>query len=78
MKRFEEATSRHYGYLVVDLKSTTSEQDRLQTDIFKSTDQQLAFAPPNEKTVSDNGNASSVESLLDYMQEFGLPGKDQS
>ena len=27
MKRFEEATSRPYGYLVVDLKSSTSEQD---------------------------------------------------
>ena len=39
MKRFEEATSRPYGYLVIDLKSSTSEQDRLQTDIFESTDQ---------------------------------------
>ena len=29
MKQFEEATSRPYGYLVVDLKSSTSEQDRL-------------------------------------------------
>ena len=39
MKRFEEATSRPFGYLVKDLKSSTSEPDRLQTDIFKSTDQ---------------------------------------
>ena len=28
MKRFKEATSRPFGYLVIDLKSSTSEQDR--------------------------------------------------
>ena len=28
MKRFEVATSRPYGYLVIDLKSSTSDQDR--------------------------------------------------
>ena len=50
MKRFEEATSRPYGYLVVDLKSSTSEQDRLRTDIFESSDQQ-AFEPPDEDTI---------------------------
>ena len=53
MKRFEEATSRSYGYLVIDLKSGTSEQDRLQTDIFESTDQH-AFEPPDEETLSDD------------------------
>ena len=44
MKRFEEATSRPYGYLVLDLKSGTSEQDRLRTNIFESQDQ-LVFEP---------------------------------
>ena len=34
MKRFEQATSRPYGYLIIDLKSDTKEQDRLHTDIF--------------------------------------------
>ena len=34
MRKFEDATARPYGYLVLDLKSSTSEQDRLQTDIF--------------------------------------------
>ena len=33
MKRFEQATSRPYGYLIIDLKSDTKEQDRLHTDI---------------------------------------------
>ena len=73
MKRFEEAISRPYGYLVVDLKLSTSEQDRLQTDIFESTDQH-AFEPPDEETLSDDEDASSVESL-EYMQELGPPGK---
>ena len=34
MKRFEQATSRPYGYLIIDLKSDTKAQDRLHTDIF--------------------------------------------
>ena len=29
MRKFEDATARPYGYLVVDLKSGTFEQDRL-------------------------------------------------
>ena len=63
-ERFEEATSRPYDCLVIDLKSSTSEQDRLLTDIFESTDQH-AFEPPD---------ASSVESL-DYINDLGPPGK---
>ena len=34
MKRFERATSYPYGHLVIDLKSNTSEKDRLHTEIF--------------------------------------------
>ena len=73
MKRFEEATTRPNGYLVIDLKSSTWEQDRLQTDIFESTDQH-AFESPDEETLSDDEDASSVESL-DYLNDFGPPGK---
>ena len=73
IKRFEEATSQPYSYLVIDLKSSTSEQDRLQTDIFESTDQH-AFEPPDKETLSDDEDASSVESL-DYKNDLGPPGK---
>ena len=73
MKRIEEATLRPYDYLVLDLKSSTSEQDRLQTDIFESTDQH-DFEPPDEETLSDDEDASSVESL-DYINEHVPPGK---
>ena len=73
MKRFEEATLRLYGYLVIDLKWSTSEQERLQTDIFESTDQH-AFEPPDDETLSDDDDASSVESL-DYVNDLGPPGK---
>ena len=73
MKRFEEATSRPYGHLLIDLKSSTLEQDRLQTYIFESTDQH-AFEPPDEETLSDDEDASSVESL-DYINDLGRPGK---
>ena len=71
MKRFEEATSR--PYLAIDLKSSTSEQDRLQTDIFESNDQH-AFEPPDKETLSDVEDASSVESL-DYINDLEPPGK---
>ena len=39
MKRFEQATSYHYGHLVIDLKSDTAEKDRLHTDLFDTAKQ---------------------------------------
>ena len=39
MRKFEDASARPHGYLVLDLKSSTSEQNRLQTDIFGSVNQ---------------------------------------
>ena len=71
MRKFEDATARPYGYLNVDLKSGTSEQDRLQTDIF--VDQQA----PDEENMSDDEDANSVESL-DYIRSVSPPGKDES
>ena len=73
MKRFEEATSLPYGDLVVDLKSISPEQDRLRTDIFESQDQQ-AFDPSDEDTVSDADDTNSVGSI-DDIHELGNPGK---
>ena len=70
MRKFEDATARPYGYLVVDLKSGTSELDRLQTDIF--VDQQA----PDEDNMSDDEDANSVESL-DYIRSISPPGKDE-
>ena len=74
MKRFEEATSRPYGYLVIDLKLSTSEQDRLQTDIFDEFTDQHAFEPPDKETLSDDEDGSSMDSL-DYINDLGPPGK---
>ena len=39
MRKFEDATARPYVYLVLALKSSTSEQERLKTDIFDSVNQ---------------------------------------
>ena len=33
MKSYEEATSRHYGYLLLDLKPTTDDRQRLKTNV---------------------------------------------
>ena len=74
MKRFEEATSRPYGYLVVDLKSSTSEQDRLRTDIFEPNDQQ-ALEPPDDDNMSDVDDTSSIVESIDDIHNPGPPGK---
>ena len=70
MRKFEDATARPYGYLVLDLKSSTSEQDRLQTDIF--VDQQS----PDDEDISDDEDADSVESL-DYIRSISPPDKER-
>ena len=63
MRKFEDATARPHGYLVLDLKSSTSKQERLQTDIFGSVNQQS----PNEGDMSDDEDADSVEFSRLYM-----------
>ena len=70
MRKFEDATARSYGYHVLDLKSSTSEQDRLQTDIF--VDQQS----PDDRYISDDEDADSVESL-DYIRSISPPDKER-
>ena len=69
----EEATSRPYGYLIAYLKSSTSEQDRLQINIFECQDQQ-AFEPSDDKNVSDVDDTSRIGSI-DDIHEPGPPGK---
>ena len=68
MRKFEDATVRPWGYLIVDLKSGTSKQDRLQRDIY--VDQQA----PDEENMSDDENANIVESL-DYIHSINPSGK---
>ena len=46
---------------------------KYKTDIFESTDQH-AFEPPDEETLSDDKDCSSVDSL-DYINEHRPPGK---
>ena len=72
MGKFEDATARPYGYLILDLKSSTSKQDRLQTDIFDYVNQQS----PNDRDMSDDEDADCVESL-DYIPSISPPGKER-
>ena len=73
LKRFEEATSRPYGCLVVDLESSTPEQDRLRTNIFESQDQK-AFNPSDEENMFDGDDTSSTGSIY-HIHELGPPSK---
>ena len=72
MRKFEDATASPYNYLILDLKAITSEQDRLQTDIFDSVNQQS----PNDGDMSDDEDADSVESL-GYIRYISPPGKER-
>jgi hypothetical protein len=64
MKRFQNATSRPHGYLVVDLKSCTPEQDRLRENVFetespatkkrKLTDEEAYFGEGNSTVTAMN------------------------
>ena len=72
MRQFADATAIPYGYLVLDLKSSTSEHNRLQTDIFDSVNQQSR----DDEDMSDDEDADSVESL-DYICSISPPGKER-
>jgi uncharacterized C2H2 Zn-finger protein len=51
MNKYTEETKRAYGYLFIDLKQNTPEEDRLKTDIFK-----------DESNIETGGRFSDVES----------------
>ena len=53
IEQYEKATQRPHGYLFVDLKQNTSEEDRLQSDIFVG-DQKTANISPPSYTIPDN------------------------
>ena len=85
MKRFEQATSRPYGYLVVDLKSSTPEQDRLHTDIFETLDirkldsedeRNLSDVDGESVAHSEDEDEESVElANEEFINNLGPPGK---
>ena len=56
MKRSEQATSHPYGYLVIDLKSDTPENDRLHTEIFDTTKTIDEIMAVDEGRVDANDN----------------------
>ena len=71
MRKFEDATARPYEYFVIDLKSSTSKQDRLQTDIFDYFDQQS----PDEENMSDDEDAADSVESLDYIRSISPPSQ---
>ena len=61
IKRFEQATSYPYGYLVIELKSDTPEKDRLHSEIFdmaKPIDKKTAV---DEESIDANYNVNEAE-----------------
>jgi hypothetical protein len=56
MIKYTEATKRPYGYLFIDLKQNTPQEDRLKTDIFDSV--------PDNKSCSPNMVGGRVEEYI--------------
>jgi hypothetical protein len=56
MIKYTEATKRPYGYLFIDLKQNTPEDDRLKTYIFDGV--------PDNKSCSPNVMGGSVEEYI--------------
>ena len=54
MKRYLQATSKPYGYLVVDIRANTPEQNRLRTDVFGT-------RSPRKRCIEDSYDAMSTE-----------------
>ena len=79
MKRFQVATSCPYGYLVVDLKSGTTEQDRLHTDIFETTNKHKLEPEDEGDDISSSANSDDGdEESMDFSNNrsfLGPPGK---
>ena len=75
MKRFEQATSCPYGYLVVDLKSSAPEQDRLHTDIFESLDIRK-LDTEDERNLPDVDGGSIAHSEDEDEESMDLANED--
>ena len=75
MKRFEQATSRPYGHLVVYLKSSTPEQDRLHTDIFETLDIRKLDSE-DERNLSDVDGESVAHSEDKDEESMDLANED--
>jgi len=66
MNKYIEATKRPYGYLFIDLKQNTPEEERLKTDIFKDIGGEKSIKCNNEVTASSmvGDGISDVETDL--------------
>jgi hypothetical protein len=62
MKRFQQATSKPYGYLVIDLKSSKPEHNRLRNDIFEANNPEFRkrMDIPPENQLHCEGNSSDT------------------
>ena len=49
LEKFENATKQPYGYLLIDLKTTTPEELRLRNDIFQQSNDSLPCADTNKQ-----------------------------
>jgi len=58
MNKYTEATKRPYGYLFIDLKQNTPEEDRLKTDVFENTPEEDRLKTDVFDSVPDNKRCS--------------------
>ena len=75
MKRFEQATSRPYVYLAVDLKLSTPEQVRLHIAIFETVDIRK-LETEDERNLSDVEDGSDANSEDEDEESMDLANKE--
>ena len=62
LKQYEEAVQRPFGYLFVDIKSTTQDNCRLRTNVL-----------PNEEKFDKGGVEANIsQELLQYLKQQNL------
>lgn len=81
LRNVKEATSKHYGYLLIDLKPTTSVHLRMRRDIFSSIKPSktehvphYSKAPPNKQTHLQ----PSAKDQFSEQTETSIPFNDAS
>ena len=77
MKRFEQATSRPYGYLIIDLKSDTMEQDRLHTDIFDGLSSEEKKRDRLDREKFDRFSSEEDNMVLDHERAHAEMGDEE-
>ena len=70
LRKFEEATNKPFGYLVVDLKATTPDSSRLRTDVLQTGRGMDSAAADEEMDQSEDDFSVTSEDSMDNRKDL--------